>query len=280
MQEVPAVRLAAPSPRVGNDGSNVDGEGLVLFFALACGITWLLAAPVALAWMRHQAPAPGAVACAGLSAFGPTLAALIVAGRRGELGSVFGRWRATGTTLMTVAWVGLALATPALVNLAATALDAALGGHPVPWFHPPVTFEDRAALVVFPLGEEFGWRGFAHARITRRLGPVRGSVVLGAIWGLWHLVYAVTPETGAFDAGLFATTTLELALFAVPIAWAFEGSGRSMAVAIAFHAGAHLDHIEPATRSNPLLGGLHLGVLALLAAVAARALRRPSLPSS
>ena len=269
MQQLSASRNPA---RDSSDVAQADHDGLAVFFALACGITWSLATPAALAWMRHESPAPGAIACAGLSAFGPTVAALIVAGQRRELGAVFGRWRANP------AWIALALVAPALVNLVATALDAALNGQPAAWFHPPVTFADRAALVVFPIGEEFGWRGFAQARMTRRFGPVRGSVLLGAIWGLWHLAYAITPEAGAFDAVTFAMTLIELALFAVPIAWAFERSGRSMAVAIAFHAGAHLDHIEPATRSNPLLAVLHLGVLAALAAVAARALRSPSRP--
>ena len=54
--------------------------GTGLFFAPACAITWVLAAPAALAWMQHQAPPPFALACAGLSAFGPLLAALAIAG--------------------------------------------------------------------------------------------------------------------------------------------------------------------------------------------------------
>jgi hypothetical protein len=45
-----------------------------------------------------------------------------------------------------------------------------------------------------------------------------------------------------------------------------------MAVAIAFHAGAHLDHIELAPSSELGLHVLHVLVLAVLAAVAARSL--------
>ncbi len=237
------------------------------FFALACGITWLLAVPAALAWTRREMPPPYAVACAGLSAFGPTLAALAIAGSRGQLGDVFGRWRTNP------AWVIAALLAPFVVHALATALYVAIGGHPAHWFHPPDAPERVAALVVFPLGEEFGWRGFAHSRMTRRYGLVPGSLLVGIGWGLWHLMYAITPEAGRFDGVEFAMTMTELPLYSLLIAWVFERSNRSMAVAIAFHAGAHLDHIEPASRADLRLYFLHIAVLVVFAVIAARALR-------
>ena len=241
-----------------------------LFFALACAITWVLAAPAALAWMQHQAPPPYAMACAGLSAFGPLLAAMAVAGPRHELRQVFGRWRADP------AWILLALFTPLLVHLAATALYAAIGGRPAQWFYPPRTPETIAALVVFSLGEEFGWRGFAHPRMVRRFGPVRGCLMLGAVWGIWHLAYAITPQAAGFDAFVFVLTLVELPLYALIIGWVFERANRSMAVAIALHAGAHLDHIEWAPRTGAGLGlhALHILVLAAVAAAAAVSLSR------
>jgi membrane protease YdiL (CAAX protease family) len=239
---------------------------VVRYVVLACSITWLLAAPVALAWSRREVPPPYAVACAGLSAFGPLLAAIAVAGPRRELREVFGRWRTHP------AWIVLALLVPIAVRTLAVALFAASGGRAVQWFYPPTTPEQIAALVVFPLGEEFGWRGFAHPRMVRRLGLVKGSLLLGAVWGLWHLAYSITPEAAGFDPLELGMTMVELPLFALLVAWVFERSGRSMAVAIACHAAAHLDHIERAPRVDLRLHALHLAVLAVAAAVSARAL--------
>jgi uncharacterized protein len=253
--------LPAPEPPRGSTGA-------ALYFVLACAITWIMAVPAAVAWTHHLAPPAYAVACAGLSALGPLFAALAVAGPRKELRQVFGRWRTSPK------WVLLALGAPFLAHTLARLLFVAIGGHPVQWLDRPATPESIAALVVFPLGEEFGWRGFAHPRMVDRLGPVRGSLVLGAVWGLWHLMYAVTPAAAGFDVVEFAMTMIELPLYALVIAWVFERAQRSMAVAIAFHAGAHLDHLERAPRTDLRLHVLHVMVVAALAAVAAWSLSR------
>jgi membrane protease YdiL (CAAX protease family) len=160
----------------------------------------------------------------------------------------------------------------------ATAIYALVGGHPAQWFHPPVGPEQLAALVVFPLGEEFGWRGFAHARMARRYGLVKGSLIVGAFWGLWHLAYAITPEAAGFDVFAFALTMIELPLYSLLIAWVFERSNRSMAVAIAFHAGAHLDHIERVPRADIGLHVSHMAVLFAAAAFAASSMARREKP--
>jgi membrane protease YdiL (CAAX protease family) len=249
------------------ESSAKAGGGLWVFFPLACGVTWALGAPAALAWTRHQAPSPIAVACAGLSAFGPLLAALAVAGPRRELRQVFGRWRSRPI------WILVAFGAPIALHLIATTLFVAVGGRPDRWLHPPGTPEALAALVVFPLGEEFGWRGFAHPHMAARFGLVRGSLAVGVVWGLWHLVYSITPEAAGFDGFAFALGMVELPLYALVLAWVFERARRSMAVAIAFHAAAHVDHIERAPRADLRLHLIHVGVVAIAALLAARALR-------
>jgi uncharacterized protein len=246
--------------------SGVDGA--YAFVAGACALTWLLATPAAVAWTRHEPPPPYAIACAGLSAFGPLIAAFAVALRLGQLRDVFGRWR-TSPVL-----VAVALLTPMAIHALATALYAAGGGHPSQWLHPPAAPERWAALVVFPIGEEFGWRGFAHSRMTRRYGLVKGSLAVGFFWGVWHLAYAVTPDTAGFDVFTFGMTMVELPLYSLILAWLFERSSRSMAVAIAFHAGGHLDHLELAPRSELGLHALHLSIVAVVALLAARALAK------
>jgi membrane protease YdiL (CAAX protease family) len=182
---------------------------------------------------------------------------------------VFGRWR----TSVGVVVFGLLLVPGQ--HLAATLIEVALGGEPAQWFYPPVRPEHFAALVAFAVGEEFGWRGFAYPRMAERHGPVLGSLMLGAVWGLWHLGMFFTPD-GPPSAGLMAVRVLEFALASVVWSAVFERGGRSMLVAFALHAGAHLDNVHRAPVTEIRLWVLRLLVLAVAAAIAARALRRGS----
>jgi uncharacterized protein len=238
-----------------------------LFFVLACGITWLLDLPLALAWATDVAPTAYALPMVGLGAWGPTLAAFIMAARRGELRGVFGRWR---TSPM---WIVLGLFVPLAVQLPATLIEVALGGRPTHWFYPPVRPEHFAALVMFSFGEEFGWRGFAYPRLEQRYGPVVGSLILGCVWGLWHLGMMFAPDPlRALPPMTLVIYMAQLALWSVVIAWMFERGNRSIAVAIAIHAGAHIDNISRAPETEVRLRILRFLVLAIVTAFAARSL--------
>jgi membrane protease YdiL (CAAX protease family) len=60
---------------------------------------------------------------------------------------------------------------PPIVLLLTTALNAVVIG---PFLGLIITF-----------GEEYGWRGFLQSQLTR-LGKVKGVLLLGVIWGVWH----------------------------------------------------------------------------------------------
>ncbi len=243
------------------------GDGIPAFFALACGLTWLLDTPLVWAWTHHREPAAWALALAGLSAFGPTLAAVALAAPRGELGLVFGRWRANPL------WVVLALFTPMFLHFPATMLDALLGGEPAQWLYLPDKPERILALVFFSIGEEFGWRGFAQPRMAARFGPVRGSLLLGMVWALWHAMMVFTPA-GAIDWQGAAFLVITLPLWSVVMAWFLARGGGSLAVAIALHAGGHLDNNSLAPASAVQLRVLTVLVLAVASGLAARSLAR------
>lgn len=44
-----------------------------------------------------------------------------------------------------------------------------------------------------PLNEEFGWRGYALDKLLVRFGFSGASIILGFIWGIWHLAWFFTP---------------------------------------------------------------------------------------
>ncbi len=258
------------------DATPAGRSDVYLFSVLACGITWALDLPLALAWATHAVPPAYAMPMVGLGAWGPTLAAFVIAGRRRTLRAVFGRWRTNPVYLV------LGLLLPLAVQLPPTLIEVALGGHPAHWFYPPARPEQFAALLMFPLGEEFGWRGFAYPRLEERHGPVIGSLILGSVWGLWHLGMLFAPEPlRALPPVTILLYMIELSLWSVVMAWMFERANRSIAVAIAIHAGEHLDNVNRAPDTEVRLRILRFVVLAIVAALAARSLtakKRTSTP--
>jgi membrane protease YdiL (CAAX protease family) len=124
-----------------------------------------------------------------LGGFGPALAALIVLRATG--GSVRSwarsilRWRVPARY-----WL-YALALPAALMGTANLVLVALG-EPVEWSllgDRILPYIGTFALTLFFLGaqEEPGWRGFALPRLQERFSPVKATLVLGLIWGVWHI---------------------------------------------------------------------------------------------
>ncbi len=232
-----------------------------LFFALACAITWALDAPVVIAMIAGRTPPEIAMLMGGIGALGPTIAAMIVSRWRG--GEGFARWR------VHPGWIVLGLVAMPALHLPATLLEVALGGEPTQWFYPPERPEHFAALVLFSFGEEPGWRGFAYPRMAERYGPVIGSLILGVVWALWHLLMWWPPSALNLALGV-----AEMALGSVVMAWVFERSGRSILSAVAFHMSAHLDNVFRAPEHELRLRLLRLLFLAIAALFAARSLEK------
>jgi membrane protease YdiL (CAAX protease family) len=181
---------------------------LAFFFLLAYLFTWSNWLPQALA-SRGLASlqVPGFVTL--LAGYGPAIAAIIVVsmayGRQG-LRELFGRllrWR------VGLVWYLIALFLPALVILLAVALNSWTGGS-MPDFsaaafpfgpaETPLWQKFLILLLIFTLGfdglgEEIGWRGFALPKLLESRSPLVASLILGALWAVWHFPYALTRGT-------------------------------------------------------------------------------------
>jgi len=147
-------------------------------------------------------------------------------------------------------WFGvIVLFAPALWGLAAL-LDAGIG-------HGLVLTQIGAAIssafatpasaaslllwtVLFgPIPEELGWRGYALERLQARSTALRASLILGAMWGLYHLplfymrgTYHAAQGPWSLWFWLFLTQVIPVT---VVFTWIFNNTRRSTLAAILFH---------------------------------------------
>lgn len=109
-------------------------------------------------------------------------------------------------------WLCILLAFP-VVFAAAIGLDLLLGGS-LPQasnlkavIANPVSFFPLLLLSFMsgPFSEELGWRGYALKPLIGWLGVTKAAVLMGVIWGAWHLPLYLMPETwhGHMGFGLY-----------------------------------------------------------------------------
>ena len=111
----------------------------------------------------------------------------------------------------------------------------------------------RVLFLGGPVGEELGWRGFALPRLQQHRNALDASILLGLIWGLWHLPLYFVLGTGqsellragtspVFAIGGFIGWTIGLSVL---FTWLFNQTGGSLIVVILFHASVNLAAFLP-----------------------------------
>lgn len=178
-----------------------------------------------------------------LGGFGPSLAAItlvgITAGRAG-LRIWLARclqWRGNW------GWMTLAFLSPLAVLTLAAAIHVALGGS-----MPPSPAAGHIAMLIAnfglvflvggPLGEEFGWRGYALPVMQERLGWRSASLALGIIWGVWHLPLFFVAGSSQNQGSIAAFFVLIVAT-SVFYAWLFTRTRWSVLPALVLHTASN-----------------------------------------
>jgi uncharacterized protein len=209
-----------------------------------------------------------------LSALGavcPAAAALILCARRGGPGAAHALLARAGDwgRVRPRAWfVGIVLAMPAA--LALSYLIMRLIGAPLPELS--VRFELAplmlAAFLVTALGEELGWTGYLLEPLQQRLGPLRASLFIGAVWAAWHVLpYLQAHRSWTWIAWqCFGAVALRVILV-----WLYSHAGPSVFAAALFHAMVNVSEFlfpNLGSHYDPRITGLVFAAMALVLVVA------------
>jgi CAAX protease family protein len=138
-------------------------------------------------------------------------------------------------TRLRARWLVVLLLPPVAI-LSVLELFRAVAG---PSFAPGFLVFGIAAGVLAGFFEEIGWTGFAYPRVHARFGALGGAVLLGLLWGVWHLpvvdsLGAASPHGPALPA-FFASFVALLVGLRVLIAWVYTNTG-SVLMAQLLHA--------------------------------------------
>lgn len=236
--------------------SFLDRHQLPIFVALTFAISWAI-------WWGMASMSLGIATSGGavlniVALSGPSIAAIILSaalggGALGRLLDGFSIARASAK------WVIVALVLPLAMIVVAIAVSVLASGAPTPVITIALlgvlaTEFVRILFLGGPLGEELGWRGFALPRFQARRTAYQASLLLGVIWGLWHIPLYFVPGTGQFDTisggtspafaiGAFVVWTIGLSIL---FTWLINETRGSLIVVILFHASINLGAFVPA----------------------------------
>lgn len=206
--------------------SLVKRHPLIAFFVLTWALSWW-------PWILYAfglSPTP-------IASFGPFLAALVVLAITQGKSGIGGLLRRMVRWRVGIRWYAVALLLPVGIALAATALNVLLGARAPSaadlggWTGLFSTF---AVVLLIPAAggawEEPGWRGFALPSLQAGRSALVASLILGAVWALWHLPLVVaTGQMGGWDIVNIMAWTLVLT-------WVYNGTGGSVLIVMLFHA--------------------------------------------
>lgn len=166
------------------------------------------------------------------------------------------------------------MAAAVLIDIALddTSTLAQIGNRVGPLFTTPlavVPFLLRV-LIYGPFPEELGWRGYVLDRLQARWSALASSLILGAVWALWHLplffIRDMNPHHshGAWSLW-FWLFMAEVVAMGIIYTWIFNNTRRSTLAAMIFHFMGNL----AAELANVTAGtNLYSTVLWIAAAVA------------
>jgi membrane protease YdiL (CAAX protease family) len=221
---------------------------LVSFYLMAFGWTWLVDLLILSLWRQPSGAGGDALrliipAVVGAPTFPALIMTALTQGRAG-MGQLLRRcvrWR-VGLQWYLFVLVGF----PALILLGLLVPPGGITGlrEPVPALvesYVPVFI--IILLVGGPLPEEPAWRGFALPRLEQCLGPLRGTLLLGLLWGLWHfpLFLFILGFNGAGIGFIgvslpFVEFVIASVALAIIFTWVFHNAHGSVLLTMLLHA--------------------------------------------
>lgn len=214
-----------------------------VFFAQVYGATWIFLVPLALT--RHTMDNPLLLAAIGFSMIADEIIAVWTAYRlQGGAGVRDFFARAVDPRRISLRFYAFIFLSQPIATGLGLLTHLALGGA-MPGLERPAAFlANPLSLLPFlgwtllfgPIPEELGWRGWVLDRLQTRYNALASSLILGVVWGAWHLPLFFIPETyQSAQMGSFLSFVVGTVVYSVLMTWLYNNNARSTLSAILFH---------------------------------------------
>lgn len=213
-----------------------------LYFAICFAFSWCV-------WIVPLLASKGAIHLAQgemfwilvLGSFGPFIAAFTTLAIQGGWPSVRDFALRAVQLRIGIGYLLAAVFLIPLIGLAAAYLHSAQGGPPFSFTVSPAHLPMLYVMLFFLGGscaEEFGW-AYAIDALQQRTNLLAAAVLLGVIWGCWHLplffIAGLSQSFMPFWAFLIFTVSQR-----VIYTWGYEGTRKSIFTTLLFHTSSNL----------------------------------------
>jgi membrane protease YdiL (CAAX protease family) len=149
-----------------------------------------------------------------------------------------------------VHWYLIGIAIMMLGTEAETIVAVLLGGDVTVPYAPISSYIVNFGVTLFLAGalEELGWRGFLQPRLQQRFSALRASIVIGIVWGLWHVPMILT---GTGDFTVFWEYLLNVIALSVILGWLYNNTEGALPVVMIAHASHNMPRIGNAAGGVP-----------------------------
>ena len=223
--------------------SLVKRHPIITFFVLAYALAWVIESPLVLLRDTFTAGDPPGLFLVILASNVPSVVAIVLTAvvlGRGALRKLLGRlliWRVNPL------WYLVVFLGPVALLGGTIALNTLLGRPALSLGIPSLLgLVIMLAFMIVPgsaLGEEIGWRGYALPRLQTRMSALSASLILGVIWGFYHLPLYFTGQ--AFrPPSLFAPFVIGIIALSVILTWVYNSTGGSLLLVVLLHATVNL----------------------------------------
>ena len=222
---------------------------LILYFVLAFLISWILWVPSIVISNLFPTFAQITTIIVMAGSFGPTVAAIILSFRRNGTEGIIELLKRGIQFRIGWKWYFPIFLIFPLVVFSAFAVGLLLSGNLPSLLNIGLWITAILMLIIVlpfmllggPLGEEWGWRGYALDRLQKKWNGLISSLILCAFWAVWHVplfFIAGSSQRLLLDYVPFVLIlqfSVTLLLITILFTWLHNVSGGSVLVAILLH---------------------------------------------